>query len=260
MAAQIQQLADNFWNIRGSFKIGGVLDIKTHCSLVKLASGKFVFLDAYTLPTKVKREVDKLTDNGADIEAIINLHPFHTVHVSAMQQQYPRAKLYGTARHVALLPELPWEADLTESDALQARYAADLEFSIPAGVDFISSNDKIHFSSVLVFHPASRTIHVDDTLMYLRLPRAAAMIGVQGPLVFHPTLGSALLRQAGAARAFRQWASTLAEKWSDAENLCAAHTGNLLRQGSAGDSIAERIERALHKVDRVLARHESKYG
>ncbi len=260
MAAKMLQIADNFWNIRGSFKIGGVLDIKTHCSLVELASGKFVLLDAYTLPAKVKRQIDDLTDNGDAIEAIINLHPFHTVHVKAMQQQYPRAKLYGTARHVSLLPQLQWEPDFTESAVLQERYAPDLEFSIPAGVDFISSNDKIHFSSVLAYHPASKTIHVDDTLMYVKLPRAAGMIGVQNPLVFHPTLAMALLRQPGAARAFREWALTLADNWSGALNLCAAHTGNLLEQGDDSESIAHRIEQALHKVERLLDRHERKYG
>jgi hypothetical protein len=260
MVARTQHIGDNFWNIRGSFKIGGLLDIKTHCSLVKLTSGKFVFLDAYTLPAAVKREVDALTDNGEAVEAIINLHPFHTVHVKAMHQQYPRAKLYGTARHVDLLPDLPWEQDTTESAPLQARYAADLAFSIPAGVDFISANDKVHFSSVLAYHPLSKTIHVDDTLMYVSLPRAAGMLGVRNPLVFHPTLPQALLREPGAARAFREWALALAQDWAAAENLCAAHTGNLLAQTKAGESIAIRIERALDKVGRVLSRHERKYG
>ncbi len=260
MAAKLQQIADDFWNLRGSFKIGGLIDIGTQCSLVRRGNGKFVFLDAYTLPAKIKRQVDALTNDGDAIEAIINLHPFHTVHVQAMHEQYPRAKLYGTARHLSLFPDLKWQKDCTESTALQARYAKDLDFSIPAGVDFISSNDNIHCSSVLAFHPASKTIHVDDTLMYLRLPLALRKIGVQGPLVFHPTLSMALQRQPGAARAFRDWAMALIEDWSDAENLCAAHTGSLLQQANAGESIAARIEQALRKAERTLAKHENKYG
>ena len=36
----------NFLNIRGSFKVGGLLDIGTQCSLVRRANGRFVFLDS----------------------------------------------------------------------------------------------------------------------------------------------------------------------------------------------------------------------
>ncbi|MFT5708253.1 MAG: hypothetical protein ACI9ES_002555, partial [Oceanospirillaceae bacterium] len=28
--SNILQIADNYWNIRGSFKIGGIIDIGTH--------------------------------------------------------------------------------------------------------------------------------------------------------------------------------------------------------------------------------------
>ncbi|NNC55581.1 MAG: hypothetical protein HKO07_07665, partial [Pseudomonadales bacterium] len=142
-------VADNFWNIRGSFKVGGVLDIGTQCSLVRLANGRFVFLDAYTLSDEVAAEVASLTDNGASIDAIINLHPFHTLHVAAMHERYPNAQLYGTRRHIERLPELPWQPELCESAELRAHFAEDFDFSIPAGVDFISANPNLHFSSVL---------------------------------------------------------------------------------------------------------------
>jgi hypothetical protein len=49
MSEQIIKIADDFWNIRGEFKIGGIVNIGTHASLVRCASGKFVLLDAYTL-------------------------------------------------------------------------------------------------------------------------------------------------------------------------------------------------------------------
>jgi hypothetical protein len=37
-------------------------------------------------------------------------------------------------------------------------------------VDFISDNENHNFSSVLAYHLASKTLHVDDTLILLRLP------------------------------------------------------------------------------------------
>ena len=54
MADQIHDLGNGFWNIQGTFKIGGLVDIGTQCSLVQLASGKFIFLDSYCLKDDVR--------------------------------------------------------------------------------------------------------------------------------------------------------------------------------------------------------------
>jgi hypothetical protein len=48
MSGKILHVADDFWNIRGSYRVGGVIDVGTQASLVRLASGKFVMLDSYT--------------------------------------------------------------------------------------------------------------------------------------------------------------------------------------------------------------------
>jgi hypothetical protein len=146
MQPHIIRVTDDFWNVRGSFKIGGVVDIGTQASLVRRSSGKFVFLDSYALSGEVEREVLELTSGGQDIEAILNVHPFHTVFARKMHERFPGAKLYGTARHVSRLPELPWEAQLTESSELHDAFAGDFEFSVPRGVDFISSNENVHIS------------------------------------------------------------------------------------------------------------------
>ena len=254
------RVGDGFWNIRGSFKAAGVIEVGTHVSLVKRASGKFVLLDAYTLGDSDVREVRDLTNGGADIEAILNLHPFHTIHVRRMHEQFPDAKLYGTARHVSRFPELPWQLELTESAELHTMFRDDFDFSVPRGVDFISSNEHIHFSSVLAFHRASKTIHVDDTLMYVRLPKLARAFGRVDLFSFHPTLAKALERRAGAAADFRNWAESLAERWRDAENLCAAHTAVLTADRNQGASIHARILEALDKVSGTLKEHERKYG
>src|SRR5665811_2276474 len=94
MSSKILQIADNFWNIRGSFKIAGFVDIGTHASLVKRKNGKFIFLDSYTFSGDTQREIDELTDDGNDVEAVLNLHPFHTIHVSKMHERYPDCLLY----------------------------------------------------------------------------------------------------------------------------------------------------------------------
>jgi len=260
MDPQLLRIAGDFWNIRGSFKIGGVIDVGTQVSLVQRGSGGFVFLDSYTLTGDVEREVRQLTDQGRNVEAILNLHPFHTVHVRKMRESFPRAKLYGTARHLSRFPELPWEAARSEDPELHAMFADDFEFSVPRGVDFISADENVHFSSVLALHRRSKTIHVDDTVMYIRLPKVARWLGRPDVTSFHPTLGKALQKRAGAAQDFRGWAEGLANRWRDAENLCAAHTAALTAKKNRGASIHERIVTALRKVDRTLKAHERKYG
>jgi hypothetical protein len=256
----IIHVQDGFWNIRGSFKIGGILDVGTHASLVRRKSGKFVFLDSYTLNETVKRELDEITNGGRDVEAIVNVHPFHTMHVSAMHRDYPHASLYGTSRHSARFPNLPWQTTSIEDPATQAAFADDFEFSVPRGVDFISADEKVHFSSVLVLHRASRTIHVDDTLMYLHLPFLLRLVGLKEMTSFHPTLAKALERRPGAARDFRQWAEEIADRWKDAENLCAAHSAALLAKENTGAPIRDRILKALKNVDKTLRAHERAHG
>ncbi len=260
MSARLLKISDDFWNIRGSFKVGGVVDIGTHASLVRRASGKFVLLDAYTLDGDAQRELDELTDGGSAIEAILNLHPFHTVHVRRVHERYPDARLFGTARHRTLFPELPWEDLVTEDSRLHEMFAGEFEFSVPAGVDFISSNEHIHFSSVLVMHRDSRTIHSDDTYMVYRLPGPVRKLGLDDRLSFHPTLARALEKRPGAAEEFRRWATQLNERWGDAQTLCAAHLAVLQAGEGDGGSLRERMVKALQKVDRTLQRHSNKYG
>jgi len=260
MRPQIIKISDDFWNIRGSFKIGGLIDIGTQASLVRRGSGRFVFLDSYAFSGEVEREVLERTNGGKDVEAILNVHPFHTVHARKMHEQFPEARLYGTARHLSRFPELPWEAERTEDPALHAMFSDDFDFSIPRGVDFISSNENVHFSSVLVLHRASKTIHVDDTLMYIRWPKAARLLGRTDSMRFHPTLGKALEERSGAARDFRHWAEELAKRWRHAENLCAAHTATLIGESNRGASIHDRVLEALVKTSRALKAHKRKYG
>jgi len=139
-------------------------------------------------------------------------------------------------------------------------FADDLEFSVPAGVDFISRDENVHFSSVLVFHRPSQTIHVDDTFLYLRFPAVLRPIGLLDALRFHPTLAQALQKRAGATDDFRRWAQGLAERWRDAENLCAAHLSSLTKKQNPGSTIHARLLKALDGVSDKLSAHAREYG
>ena len=258
MTHDIIRVTDDFWNIRGSYKIGGIVDVGTQTSLVRRANGKFLFLDAYTLDDSVRREVFARTRDGQDVEAILNLHPFHTLHVRAMHREFPSARLYGTARHRSQLPELAWEQALLEDPATHALFAEDLELSVPRGVDFISPDERVHLSSVLALHRASRTLHVDDTFMYIRLPWPIRLLEPVGLVRIHPTLPRALERRAGAARDFRRWVEAFSERCRDIEHLCAAHTAVLT--APRGTSIPALLRKALDKAEKTLRAHELRYG
>jgi hypothetical protein len=253
------EVADGFWNVRGSFMIAGVYDLGTQASLVRRASGKLVILDACAIDADTRRWISEISHDGADIEAVLHLHPFHTLHVRSLHEAYPRAKLYGTARHHKKAPELPWEPLRTEDAALHEIFRDDLGFSVPRGVDLIPANESLHFSSVLAFHHASKTLHVDDTLLYMPLPWP---IRAFKPDVtrLHPTLAKVLERRAGAAADFRAWARELVERSRDLENLCAAHSAALLGRDNQGASIVARVEGAVRNVEGKLAQHERTYG
>ena len=260
MTDKIVQVAENFWNIRGSFRIGGVVDIGTQASLVRLASGSFLLLDSYAMSETLQEEISVILGDAGEIEAILNLHPFHTIHVERTHELFPKALLYGTQRHLDRFPELPWEEVRSEDQELQEWYSDDLEFTIPQGVDFISANENVHFSSVLAYHRASGTIHADDTLMYIRLPRLLNLVGLRDRVGFHPTLAMALEKREGAAAEFREWAAEFTEAWGDAENLCAAHSGTLLAEANRGASLHDRIRKAGERCELVLRKHERRYG
>ncbi len=249
MPEKILKLTDTFWNIRGSFRIGGLLDIGTQCSLVRLRAGGYVLLDSYTLSEATLDEVRGVTDGGRDVTAILNLHPFHTLHVRKAHAQFPNARLYGTSRHRRVAPELPWAPELTEDESFHALYADDFDFSVPRGVAFVPSNENLHFSSVLAFHRESRTLHVDDTLNWAPFPF--------GGVGLHPTLSYVLDPRPGAAAELRAWGEGLAARCADVDHLCTAHFG---AAPALDGSLGAKVGAALRGVERTLAAHAKKYG
>ena len=49
LPASVVEVGPGLWNIRGSYKIAGVIQLGTQCSLVERGSGSFVFLDTCNL-------------------------------------------------------------------------------------------------------------------------------------------------------------------------------------------------------------------
>ena len=71
MADRLVQIADGFWNVRGSFKVAGLLDVGTQMSLVRRQSGDFILLDSYTLRGEVQQQLLALTEQGRAIHAVL---------------------------------------------------------------------------------------------------------------------------------------------------------------------------------------------
>ncbi|WP_313206864.1 hypothetical protein [Stenotrophomonas sp.] len=253
----MQQLANDFWNLRGTFKVAGLLDVGTQLSVVRRSNGRFLVLDSYTPSETQRQALLGLTAGGTLVDAIINVHPFHTLHCEPLHQLLPAARLIGTRRHLQRAPQLPWDPQVIEDVATQADFADDLDFTIPAGLALVPADDNVHASSVLVRHRRSSIVHVDDTLSVLAAPGVLGKWLPQSRLKFHPTLSRALQPEAGAAEAFERWARALSERWAGTPFVCAAHSA--VRELPANGWRDEMLK-ALHNVQGALHRHRRRYG
>lgn len=253
----MEQLSDDFWNFRGSFKIAKIIDVGTQMSLVRRANGRFLLLDSYSVTDDDRRDLLGLTNGGTAIEAILNVHPFHTLHCRAMHEIAPDARLIGTRRHREHTPGLPWEDGAIEDAATQAQFADDLDFSVPAGVDLVTPDDNVHAGSVLVRHRKSGIVHVDDTLNVLSAPGPLGKVLPQSSLKFHPMLSRALQKRAGAADDFARWARGIADDWAGTPIVCAAHSAIRHLPERAWN---EEVLDALSDVDDMLGKHRAEYG
>lgn len=251
MTERMQDLGNGFWTIRGDLRIGGVLNVGTQAGLVRLSSGRFAMLDSYPLHGAIREQVMALTDGGRAVEAVLNLHPFHTLHCPTVSADFPQARLYGSRRHWQRHPDLDWQPEPVESEAVAAMFAPDLEFTLPAGIDYISTNDRVHAGSLLAWHPASRTLHVDDTINLMPVPRLLRPVFPRPRVFLHPTLSKAMQPEAGARDRFRDWLDGLARRCAQLRWLCAAHSG--LREFAPGEFSGE-LRAAYRRVQGKLIR------
>ena len=187
-----------------------------------------------------------LTNNGQDVEAVLNLHPFHTVHCTQMAKDFPQATFYGSSRHHKKVPEVQWAKDLVESDAVAKRYP-ELKFSMSEGIHYIAPNEMIHAGSLLAFHPASKSLHVDDTFMS---PPTKLLEAVLPELLLHLTTKKALKNDPDAGKQYCDWASKLAHDWRDVRNFCAAHSYLVtFKDGEFEKALLKAIDKARPKLE-----------
>ena len=250
-------LAEGFWNLRGHHRLGGLVDIGTQMSVASRPDGRLVLVDAIELEDAQHDALLALTDDGTRVDAVVHVHPFHTLHVEALHRAFPAAPLHGTARHRERFPDLPWVGEPVETWAADHPFADVFELSVPAGVDFVCADEKVHVASVLVRHLASGVVHVDDTFNVVAAPGKLRDVLPQSALKMHPMLAKALTAEAGAADAYVRWARDLAVRWGDTPIVCAAHSA--VRVLEPGAFRAE-VEAALAGVERTLEAHRAKYG
>lgn len=253
----MKKLAETFWNIRGVHRIGGVLDIGTHMSVVKRSDGRFVVIDGCGLDDAQRASLMALTDEGAEVAAVMNVHPFHTLHVEAIHRLFPEATLHGTARHHQRLPALPWSPEPVEDWGHDHPLADLFDLSVPDGVNFVCLDERVHVASVLVRHRQSAIVHVDDTFNVIAAPGFLRDVLPMSSLRMHPMLGRALKKEAGSADAYAAWASGLAVGWADTHIVCAAHSAvrDFPPQG-----FLQEVTEALDRVESTLDRHRARYG
>lgn len=136
----IRSFPNGFWNVRVPFQIN-LLEIGTHMSLIQLKNGNFLVIDTVVISDQLKGELDELTHNGTKIEAVLAVHPFHTLAYSDFYKMYPNVKYYGTPRHLRKLTDIKWAGQLddAENKALLTKWAPEVELRIPAGHFQISS-------------------------------------------------------------------------------------------------------------------------
>mmetsp|Transcript_1561 Transcript_1561/g.2793 ORF Transcript_1561/g.2793 Transcript_1561/m.2793 type:complete len:319 (-) Transcript_1561:317-1273(-) len=230
------EVAPGFWNCRVDFIVFKV-NIKSHMSVARLSNGDFVSIDAVTLSSKAKSELDQLTQNGEKLVGCLHTHPFHTMAIPAFHAAYPgtdHRKYYGCPRHLKKIREdssgapITWAGDLNTC-AARDRFLPDLEMRIPAGSEFVNPKppNANHFSNVFVFHPASKVVVQDDTVTYIRKPLIVMRVLGLGPysMHFHSSIkGPGLKPTPEAPLEFIAWFQKMLDDW-DFDTLISAHNG-----------------------------------
>jgi len=241
----------NFWNLRGSFKPVFFLEFGTQMSIAKLSTGKFVIFSTVGISPAAKTEIDALTNNGENIEAVIATHPFHTMYFEPFHKLYPNAKYYGTPRHLRRFPSIPWAGDVSNESVLRMYESEGIYLRIPAGAEFKNPSEDNHFSSLFVFHKHSKTIHVDDTLMCYEHPGCllSCFCIRAGQVGFHPVSWQAnLLETREAPTQFIEFVRGILNDW-DFDNLVAAHTGNKI--GGAKAAVQATFDKELPALQKL---------
>lgn len=209
----------------------GLLDVGTHMSIIQLPNNKFLVVDTIEISPDLKAEIDQLTNNGDDIEAVVATHPFHTLWFPKFYELYPKPAYFGTPRHLRVQKGIPWKGHVGDT-RVREQWAPEVQMRIPAGGEFENPlpESTNHFSSCWLYHAPTKTVHVDDTIMLICKPGFLLRLGglSDGQMRFHPSMtGPGLYPHTGAPNEFRDWVLQTCKDWQF-DNFCAAHMGNKL--------------------------------
>jgi hypothetical protein len=253
MSQRFKEIGPNFWNLRGSFAIlFGMVELGAQMSFIRLSNGNFVVLDTVGISPETKVKIDELTENGTKIDSVVATHPFHTLYFRAFHEMYPSAKYYGTPRHLRNIKDIPWTGSVTDEETKRKWEPEGIFMRIPLGAEFDNPEESNHFSGVHVFHQASRTIHVDDTIMYFENPGCILRCAnkTADKMEFWD-LEKGLYPTAEAPNLFKMWVEQLLLDW-DFDNICAAHTGNKI--GGAKEKLQQTLENSQPIFDKIVAK------
>jgi hypothetical protein len=229
--------------------------VGTHMSFIKLDSGKFLVIDTCRITPQAKLAIDDLTQDGTLIEAVIATHPYHTLFFPAFYEMYPNAKYYGTPRHIRNFTNISWEGDVSNESIRRLWESHGIFMRIPDGAEFNNPSPDNHFSCCFVYHNPSRTIHVDDTIMYFESPGCILRCANKraGKMEFWD-LQKGLYSTPEAPIQFKMWVQQMLLDW-DFVNLCTAHTGN--RIGDAKICVTETLAEAEAQLNAIMAERSS---
>jgi len=223
-------------------------------SFIRLQSGKYLVVDTVPLDDHLKEEIDNMTENGNLMEAVIATHPFHTLAFPAFYEAYPIVPYYGTPRHLNKQPDIPWAGSITEN---LTKWEPEVYMRIPAGSEFDNPlpENSNHFSSVWVFHPLAKTMHIDDTVMYYKnvsglVGLVTKIAGMSGTMEFHPSVkGPGLYPTPDAPNDFKRWVEEVINDW-DFDTVCTAHLGNKI--GGAKELLVQCLENSQSIFDKLI--------
>ena len=251
---RIVEIGPGFYNIRANFYYDctGIINFGTHMSIIKLDSGRFVIIDTVGIDNDLKAEIDTLTQNGQLIEAVIATHPFHTTYFPAFYKLYPQLKYIGTPRHLRIQPEIKWATDVSQDYVLRM-FEPEINMRIADGSEFVNPDPDNHFNNVFVYHPKSKTLHCDDTLMYFNNPGClfGCCGGVKANTIYmHLALTTVGLKpDVEAPNEFKRWIFKMMDDW-DFENLVVAHNGTCI--GGAKDTVMKTLLKIVPLLEKMV--------
>ena len=124
------------------------------------------------------------------------------------------------------------------------------------GAEFIDIPEHIHFNSVFVFHKESKTIHVDDTLMYLHKPDFVTKLFYSEGMHLHPTAKRGGIKQTEEGPLqFLEWIKAVAQDW-DFVNGAFAHKG--VKMETVKTELLALIEREEPELRAMSQKYKSK--